>query len=193
MQTATEGSLRGAVLVVFAGRPGTGKTTVSRLVAAELKAALLRVDAIETAVIRCGLARPPVGPVGYVVAHEVAATCLAVGTPVVVDAVNPVPVARDGWRRRAAEAGVPLVVVELELSDVAEHRRRVEQRRADLEGQVVPTWEQVVAEEYEPWDEARDGPRLLVDTLDTETALAAIRRHVLASLAPPHTVANPRG
>jgi predicted kinase len=82
------------VLIVFAGRPGTGKTTLSQRLASQLKAAVLRIDAIETAIVRCGLATAPVGPVGYIVAHEVAAGCLAAGTSVVVDGVNPVAAAR---------------------------------------------------------------------------------------------------
>lgn len=44
------------MLIVFAGRAGTGKTTLSRRVAADRGAALLRVDAIETAVVEVGLA-----------------------------------------------------------------------------------------------------------------------------------------
>ncbi len=118
------------------------------------------------------------GPVGYVVAHEVAASCLAAGTAVVVDAVNPVPVARRAWRDLAADAGAALVFVEVGMRDVEEHRRRVEQRRADVAAQHVPTWDLVVAAEYEPWDEERDGPRLLVDGQATEPALAAIREYV---------------
>lgn len=161
------------MLVVLAGRPGTGKTTLSRLVAGRLGAALLRVDAVEAVVVRCGLAEPPVGVVGYAVAHEVAASTLRVGTPVVVDAVNPVPQARSGWRGLAAEAGARLVVVELTTSDVAEHRRRVEARVSDLDGLTVPTWQEASEGGYVPWDEERDGPRLLLDTSDGVERLVA--------------------
>jgi predicted kinase len=60
--------LRQPLLVVLAGRPGTGKTTLGQALASELRAAFLRIDAIETAVVRCGLAQPSVRPVGYAVA-----------------------------------------------------------------------------------------------------------------------------
>lgn len=161
------------LLVVTAGLPGTGKTTLARRLAAATGEAYLRVDAIETAVIRCGLAEPPVGPVGYVVAQEVAAGTLRVGTSVVVDAVNPVPKARAGWRDLAARCEARLVVLETVLTDQAEHRRRVSLRQPDLDGQRVPTWEDVQRGGYVPWDEARDGRRHLVDTADTEAAVAA--------------------
>jgi predicted kinase len=169
---------RRPVLVVFAGRPGTGKTTLSRLIAVELGAAIVRVDAVEAAVVRFGLAEQPVGPIGYAVAHEIAAASLAIGTPVVVDAVNGVPEARVAWPALAARLGVPLALVEVSLDDEAEHRRRVEQRVSDLDGMVVPTWEQVLAGGYAPWQEHRDGARLLVDGDDDGAALAAIVEYV---------------
>lgn len=162
--------------MVLAGRPGTGKTTLSRRVARDLRAALLRVDAVETAVQRSGL-DPSGSPVGYAVVNDIATACLAVGTPVVVDAVNPVPEARAQWRPLADAAGATLLVVEVVLTDAAEHRRRVESRRPDLPGQVVPTWEQVGTWEYVPWDDERDGPRLVVDGAAIEAAGA----HVVAA------------
>ena len=147
---------------MFVGRPGTGKTTLARLTAAELTAAHLRIDEIEAAVIRSGVAKPPLGPVGYAVAHAVAASCLAAGTPVVVDAVSPVPPARAGWVALAGVAKVSVRIIEVVVSDPVEHRRRVEARRSDVAGLVVPTWRQVTAVAYEPWDTSRDGPRLVV-------------------------------
>ena len=64
---------------------------------------------------------------------------------------------------------------EVVLNDLVEHRRRVEQRRSDLEGLVVPTWEQVRARDYQPWNVHRDGDWTIIDGSDTEAALAAIR------------------
>ncbi|MDQ2751113.1 MAG: AAA family ATPase [Actinomycetota bacterium] len=164
------------LLVVLAGRAGTGKTTLGRLLAAELGAAYLRIDAIETAVVRCGLAEAPVGPVGYVIAHELAWGTLTLGTAVVVDAVNPVPEARAGWHVFASAAR--LVMFETVLADQAEHRARVAARRPDMAGQVVPTWDQVMAADYVPWDEARDGSRHVIDMTNTAHGAAAALAHL---------------
>jgi predicted kinase len=150
------------VLVVFAGRPGSGKTTLARLVAAELRAAHLRIDAIEAAILLNGLGPPPLGPVGYAIAHTIGAACLTAGTPVVVDAVNAVPETRKGWAALAGEAHVALRVIEVVVTDPVEHQRRVETRRSDVAGLTVPTWSQVTALTYERWETGRDGPRLLV-------------------------------
>lgn len=116
------------------------------------------------------------GPVGYVVAHQVAAATLAIGTSVVIDAVNPVPEARSGWR--AIADGARLIVLETTLSDPEEHRRRVTARRPDVVGLAVPSWDQVEHSEYVAWDESRDGPRHLIDMLDTEQGIAAALRHI---------------
>jgi len=161
-------------LVVFAGLPGVGKTTISALVAGRLHAALIRVDAIEAAVVSCALATAPVGPIRYLVAHHIAAGCLAVGTPVLVDVVNPVPAARAGWPALAGEVSAALLVVEVVLTDRTEHRRRVEARRSDLPGLVVPTWADVQQSDYQPWDDARDGERIVVDGADPQVALDSI-------------------
>jgi predicted kinase len=148
-------------LVVFGGLPGTGKTTVAREVAARLRGALVRVDELEAAMWRSGIGREqPTGLAAYVVAEAVAEGCLHAGTPVVVDAVNPVEDARRAWRELAQRSGASLCVVEVMCSDAAEHRRRVEQRRADIEGLDPPTWKQVMDRRCEPWlDE-----RLVLDT-----------------------------
>ncbi len=149
------------MLVVLGGLPGSGKTTIGRTVAESLTAAYIRIDALEAAMWRSGISREePTGLAAYVVAEAVAEGCLLAGANVVIDAVNPVEVARQAWRDLAARTDTPLRVIEVVCSDPAEHRRRVEARSGDLEGHYVPTWADVLEREYEPWSE----PRLFVDT-----------------------------
>lgn len=141
----------GPLLVVFSGLPGTGKTTVARGVATRLGAVFLRIDVIEQA-IRAGGAGP-VGPAGYAVANAVAESNLVLGRAVVADCVNPVRASRVGWQAVAARAAARLVDIHLVCTDAAEHRRRVEGRRPDIPGHVLPTWDQVVRHEFEAWEE----------------------------------------
>jgi predicted kinase len=149
------------MLVVLGGLPGSGKTTVGKHVAQTLSAAYVRIDAIEAAMLRAGISREePIGLAAYMVAEAVAEGCLLAGSSVVLDAVNPVEVARQAWRDLAARTDTQLRVIEIVCSDPVEHRRRVESRSVDLEGHYVPTWADVLEREYEPWSE----PRIVVDT-----------------------------
>ena len=151
------------MLTVFGGLPGVGKSALARRVAELRQAAYLRVDVIESALITSGLvpAQAVMGTAGYEVAQELARSNLDARIDVVVDAVNPVAAARDGWQRVSEATATPLLFVEVICSDRSEHRRRAEQRTSDLPGISVPTWGQVEAREYEPWQ----GPRLVVDNL----------------------------
>jgi len=77
------------MLIIVCGLPATGKTTLSRLLARDLGAVHLRIDTIEQAIVRSGAAERPLGPVGYTVAHALAADQLRQGLAVVAECVNP--------------------------------------------------------------------------------------------------------
>ncbi|PXX70976.1 putative kinase [Nocardia tenerifensis] len=161
-----------ARLVVFAGLPGSGKTTVARVLADEIGATFLRIDTIEAAIVST-LTPFEGNPVGYVAAAWVAEDQLRGGRAVVVDACNNLEIARKTWTDLAHRTGVPLRWVEVVCSDPVRHRERVQARTPDWPGQGNPTWAQVRARPWEPFTE----PRILVDTIDTvETLVADIRR-----------------
>lgn len=169
-----------AVLVVVGGLPATGKSTVCAEVARARRAAWLRVDRIEDAIVRTTSLRHPVGVVGYAVAYALAAEQLRCGLDVIADCVNPLPITRDAWRQVAVDAHARLVEVEMICSDPAEHRRRAETRTIDIEGHRLPTWADIAAREYEPW--VRD--RTVIDSTTTSAPGAASR---IARLAWPDT------
>ncbi|MET8450257.1 AAA family ATPase [Streptomyces sp. NPDC005209] len=148
------------MLIVMGGLPGTGKTTLARLLAARIGAVHLRVDTIEQAIVRSGLAQHPVGPAGYVVGYALAEEHLRQALTVIAESVNPLRVTRDAWRATAVGAGVSVLEVEVVCSDPAEHRLRVTSRSIDIPDLPLPGWQQVVDREYEPWERER----VVVDT-----------------------------
>lgn len=162
------------MLIVLGGLPGTGKTSLGRAVADLLEATFLRIDSIEAAVEGCGFNAADV-PVGYIVANSIAADQLRAGRTVVVDAVNPVAEARQGWDSLARATDAELRLIEVICSDADEHRRRIERREPDLDGLVAPTWQQVLDRRYEPWLD----PHLVIDNVgDPEPHIAAIVDYV---------------
>ncbi|MET7332305.1 AAA family ATPase [Nonomuraea sp. NPDC005650] len=160
------------MLIVIGGLPATGKTTLARLLAARIGAVHVRIDTIEQAIVRSGLAGHPVGPAGYVVGYALAGEHLRQGLTVIAESVNPLAITRDAWREVGVEAGVPVAEVEVVCSDPAEHRHRVASRSVDIPGLWLPDWREVVEREYEPWERER----VVVDTAGQgpEDSLAAL-------------------
>lgn len=146
-----ETGLSRPLLVVLGGVPGTGKTTVARELARLLGAVHIRIDSIEQALRASAGAADTVGDAGYRVSHLVAADNLRLGATVIADSVNPVAESREGWRMLATSIPARILEVELVCSDSAEHRRRIETRVSDVIGLRLPTWQEVLAREYEPW------------------------------------------
>ncbi|RST10816.1 MULTISPECIES: AAA family ATPase [unclassified Streptomyces] len=168
----------GPILIVIGGLPGTGKTTLARLLAARIGAVHLRVDTIEQAIVRSGLAGHPVGPAGYTVGYALAGDHLRQGLSVIAESVNPLAVTRDAWRDVGIAAGVPAVEVEVACSDTAEHRRRIATRSSDIPGLPQPDWQQILDRDYRPWDREH----VVVDTAGQEPqeSLASLVRRLHA-------------
>jgi hypothetical protein len=142
------------MLIIFGGLPGTGKTTISKEVAKRLKAVYLRVDTIEQTLKN--LEGYPdslvIGPEGYLISYAIAKENLALGLDVIADSVNPITITRHDWRQVAKEANTAFVEIELICSDKKEHQYRVEKRVVDINGQKLPSWNDVINREYEPWN-----------------------------------------
>jgi len=163
-----------ATLVVVSGLPAVGKTTIASRLARQIRAAHVRIDTIEQAVVEATPLVEPLGPVGYLIGYAVATDQLRNHVSVVADSVNPLEVTRRAWREVGARHAIGTVEVEVICSDPHEHRRRAETRTSSIPNLVLPTWQQILDRAYEPWDH----PPLIIDTAGAhiEACVTNLRR-----------------
>ena len=145
------------MLIILSGLPGSGKSTLGAALARALPATHIRIDTIEQAMRDAG---HDVDVGGYLVGYALAKENLRLGQTVVADSVNPIPETRNAWRDIGDVIGVQTVEVEVVCRDAKEHRRRVEERLPDIPHLELPTWADIQARDYRPWDR----PVILIDT-----------------------------
>ena len=162
-----------ARLIAFAGLPGSGKSTIARALAQATGAIWLRIDTIEMAIREAGVVPGSLDDAGYRVGYAVAEENLRLGRDVIGDSVNPWMLTRDAWRDLGLRAGAEVLEVEVVCSDPDEHRRRIDTRTIDVPGLVAPTWAEVIARDYRPWD--RDRVRIDTAGRDVGACVAQIR------------------
>lgn len=140
------------MLIIFSGLPGSGKSTIARVLAGQLSAVYLRIDTIEQTIREVEKEDKEMGPVGYFVAYALARENLKIGLTVITDSVNPLSLTRNAYRDIALSVGSPFLEVEVICSDQVEHRSRVESRNTDIRGLDLPSWNAVISRDYEQWD-----------------------------------------
>jgi predicted kinase len=109
-------------LIVFAGLPGSGESSIARGLAKQLGAVWLRIDSIEQAIGESALAPASVDDAGYRVAYAVAEDNLRVGRDVIGDSVNGWMLRRNAWRDVGLRTGAQVVEVEILCTDLDEHQ-----------------------------------------------------------------------
>jgi predicted kinase len=154
------------MLIIFGGLPGTGKTAIAQQLARELGAVYLRIDSMEQAIRDSGIVSKPLDDAGYRVGYAVAGDNLRLGRTVVADSVNPLRLTRDAWINVADRVQARAIEVEVRCSDPAQHRHRIETRIADVHGLRLPTWQEVVSREYQPWEREH----IVLDTTNRSVA-----------------------
>lgn len=169
------------MLIVMAGLPGTGKSTVAEASATALGLPVVSVDPIESAILSAGIdSDQPTGLAAYLVADTIAEAVIASVGGVIVDAVNAVEPAREQWVKLAARRGIPIRFVEVVCSDEGVHRARLEARGRQLAHIAEPTWHAVEQslDEWEPWTgDSAAVPRI---TLDSVQPVPVLVEHLVA-------------
>ncbi len=150
-------------LLIFSGLPGSGKSTIAKLLAEKIGAVYLRIDTVENALREICKMQKVEGE-GYRLSYRIASDNLKVGSTVIADSVNPIELSRKEWTHIAKETNSESINIEFVCSDNLTHKARVENRRhndQEIPGHKWPSWEQVIYREYEAWDKGLD---IRVDT-----------------------------
>ncbi|MFI0821077.1 AAA family ATPase [Streptomyces sp. NPDC021098] len=172
------------MLIVMAGLPAAGKSSVAEGLGRALPAVVVPVDPVEAAMWRAGVDRgQPTGLAAYLVAEAVADGVLALGQSAIIDAVNAVEAARQQWRALADRHQVSVAFIEVLCSDSQVHRQRLERRSRGIVGFEEPTWEAVQHRRaaYEPWTDYR----LVLDSMtDLASNVMKAQEYLAAAVRP---------
>jgi predicted kinase len=158
-------------LIVFAGLPGTGKSSVAETIGRQLNVPVFAKDWLEATLRRCRLqpdANPTtagLGYAGYELLTTLAERQMLLGQSVILDSVASTESIRQQWRQMAAQYGAVWIVIECVCSDEELHQRRLTNRRRGIPGWDELEWSEVqrVKGYYAPWQEER----LILDAVNS--------------------------
>jgi len=149
-------------LILFAGMPGSGKTTLARLVAQDLKLPIFSKDRMQRILRDHHLAKENTGD-GYYLILDLADEQLSLGMGVILDATFPL----DHFRMVASEIAyryeAKFCAIYCHCSDDDVWQRRMQQRVQYVPGWKPVGWNDVLRmrEYYQPWNDNA----LIVDSL----------------------------
>ncbi|MCX7707196.1 MAG: ATP-binding protein [Anaerolineae bacterium] len=157
-------------LVVFAGPPATGKTSLARTVARELRAVYLDKDTIKDVAVAVGRemklaqALELAGPLSYELLVALARDNLTLGLSVVLDSPAGYRRFRERVEQMARAAQADLKLIECICTNESLLRDRIERRGQETPDYRPHDWESYQRERAQ--FERLTGPRLIVDTAE---------------------------
>ncbi len=158
-------------LIVFAGLPGTGKTSLARTVARELRAVYLDKDTIKDTAMALGRElrveriSELAGQLSYELLVNLARDNLTLGHSVILDSPAGYRTFREKVEQLARTSQVELKLIECICTNEGLLRDRIERRGTDLPDYRARDWETYRSDQAR--FERLSGPRLIVDTAET--------------------------
>ena len=148
------------ILINFCGKSGSGKSAISRTIAAKFQAVYLEMDTIEWL-----LGDTPPNMVNrYEVAYGLAKSNLLIGNPVVSDACNHSKTTRKGWNQIAEETGCIHLNIEITCSDNTQRKARLEERKTKMKHILDYDTDAIMSEPWDDWDNPTN--LITIDTAD---------------------------
>ena len=162
----------GSTFIVMRGYPGTGKSTIARLLAAALHTPLIDRDIIrQTAVDLLGN-QPQVGRFSYELMFALAREQLRLGLSVVVDTPLTYRTTYEQCKELAGSFQTPMLVVHCQCPPEVQ-KRRLEGRKGKVSEFQITSWE-----EWEQWkprfEEFEDGGCIIDTSNPMDDSLARV-------------------
>jgi predicted kinase len=146
------------VLVLCAGLPGTGKSTLAEALGRALGYPVFAKDWLEAALWRSGISREQgAGWAGYELLNTLAESQMRLGQSAILDCVAGREGLRRHWQALADQFGAAFRPVEAVCADLSLHQARLAGRQRGIPGWYELDWAEVerVRADYEAWQTER--------------------------------------
>lgn len=166
----------GSTFVVMRGFPGTGKSTIARLLASALHASLIDRDIIRQTAVHAFGEHPQVGQFSYDLMFSLAREQLSLGLSVVVDTPLTYRTTYEQCKEMARTFQIPMLVVHCQCPPEVQ-KRRLEGRKGNVSAFQITSWD-----EWEQWkprfEEYEDGGCIIDTSKPMDDSLATVMRSI---------------
>ena len=166
----------GSTFIVMRGFPGTGKSTIARLLAAALHASLIDRDIIRQTAVHVFGELPQVGQFSYELMFALAHEQLSLGLSVVVDTPLTYRTTYEQCKELAKEFQTPMLVVHCQCPPEVQ-KRRLEGRKGNVSAFQITSWD-----EWEQWksrfEEYEDGGCTIDTSKPMDDSLVNVMRSI---------------